>query len=99
MVSSIDDVPTARTWIDLGDGLEHEIDEPWSLRWWRPFDKHEFVHNPTAGELRRVEAQGAEETSLEIDAVIVVATGQDDAERRRARRRRDLCVRQLSHSR
>lgn len=89
MVSSIDDVPGARTSIELGDGIEHEIDEPWALRSWRPFDKHHLVRNPASGELSSVEAQSAKETSLEIGAVIVVAAGQDDAERWLVRRRPD----------
>ena len=81
MVSSVDHVPGKDAAIELGHRIEDEIDEPWAMWWWRPLDEDEFVRNSASGELRRVEAQGTKETSLEIEAVIVVAAGQDDTER------------------
>src|SRR4030095_15597690 len=82
MVSSIDHVPAEDAAIELGNSIEDEINEQRALRCRRPFDEDEFVLNPASGELRSVEAQGAEETSFEISAVIIVAAGQDDAEQR-----------------
>src|SRR5215204_2009950 len=99
MVATIHDVPRASAGLESGDGIEHEIDESRALWRRRPFHEDEFVRNALRGELLCVETKRAEKPRTEIDAVIVVAPGQDDAQRWLARGRPDPCVRQRCHSR
>src|SRR6188474_578072 len=86
MVLAVDDVPRTQAAVEARNGIEHEIDEPWAVWRWRPLHEHELVRNPVGGELLSVETQGAKKPRAKIDAVIVVAPGQDDADGRLARR-------------
>ncbi len=90
MVAAIHDVPGTQAAVEPGEGIEHEIDEPRAPRRRRPFHEHEFVRNTTSGELLSIETKGAKETRAEIDSVIVVAPGQDDADCRLTRRCRSV---------
>src|SRR5690349_19600973 len=86
MVTAVDDVPRTPAAVEPGHGIEHEIDEPRAVWRRRPLDEHELVRDPIDGELLSVETKGAKKPGAKIDAVIVVAPGQDDADDRLAHR-------------